>query len=265
MLPTMAIVTLITDYGTRDYYVGALKGVILGIAPEVRVVDITHDVEPHNIAHAAFVLWQVWSWYPEATVHLAIVDPGVGSSRRIILGQYAGRYVIAPDNGLVTLVHQDFTAEAVYVVEDRRYFLPELSTTFHGRDVMAPVAAHLAAGVKPRRFGPAADRLELLPVAHHAVLTGNCVRGSVLYVDRFGTMVTNIRSEQLASPHGQDHPREVLVNGRSIGPVCSSFSDVPSGEPVAFVGSCGLLEIAVNRGNAVNRFGPAESARIEVR
>ncbi|GAG07261.1 unnamed protein product, partial [marine sediment metagenome] len=243
----MSIVTLITDYGTRDYYVGALKGVILGIAPDVHIVDVTHDIEPHNVSHGAFVLRQIWPWYPSGTIHLAIVDPGVGSDRRIILGQYAGRCIIAPDNGLVTLVHRDIPVEAMYVVEDRRYFMPELSTTFHGRDMMAPVAAHLANGVKPRQFGRVTDRLEMLPGMHRAKATGDTVHGGVLYVDRFGTMVTNIGREQLIGTCGRDHVWEVLVNGIPIGPVRSTFSDVALGEPVAVIGSSGLLEIAVNQ------------------
>ncbi len=261
----MPIVTLITDYGMRDYYVGALKGVILRIAPEACVVDVTHEVPPHNVLHAAFVLRQIWPWYPPGTIHLAVVDPGVGSERRIILGQYAGRYVIAPDNGLVTLLHRDQAAEALYVVENRRFFLPDLSTTFHGRDVMAPVAAHLAKGVNPREFGPMTDRLDLLPVADRAEVTGEAVHGSVLYVDRFGTLVTDIRQDQLMGTHRLGRGCEVVVNGHPIGPVRSTFSGVAVGEPVALIGSCGLLEVAVNQGSAVERFGPPDAVRVDVR
>jgi hypothetical protein len=260
----MSIVTLITDYGSSDYYVGALKGVIVSLAPEARVIDITHDTPPHQILPTAFVLRQIWLSYPPGTIHLVVVDPGVGTGRRIILGCYAGRYVIAPDNGLLTLVHRDIPAEALYVVEDRRFFASEPSSTFHGRDIMAPVAAHLANGVDPREFGRMTDRLELLPLPHEAERTDESLRGSVLYVDRFGTMVTNIRQGQLV---GLSVPRrmcEVCVNGVSIGPVRSTFCDVDEGEPVAVIGSCGLLEIAVNRGSAVNRFGPADVARVDV-
>jgi len=261
----LPIVTLITDYGTRDHYVGVLKGVMLGIAPDIRIVDVTHDVEPHNVLHAAFVLRRIWPWYPPGTIHLAVVDPGVGSGRRIILGQYAGQYVIAPDNGLITLVHRDIPAEAMYVVENRRYFTSELSATFHGRDVMAPVASYLACGVKPNEFGRATDRFELLPVAHRAEAATEGLSGGVLYVDRFGTMVTNIRREQLGVPSESGRELQVFVNGVSIGPVRSTFSDVDTGAAVALVGSSGLLEIAVNRGSAADRFGPPESVRVMVR
>ena len=261
----MQIITLITDYGTRDQYVGALKGVILSIAPSVRVVDITHDIEPHNVLHGAFVLWQIHPWYPRGTIHLVVVDPGVGSDRRIILGRYGGQHVIAPDNGLVTLIHREMPVEAVYVVENRRYFLPHLSTTFHGRDIMAPVAAHLANGLDPRKCGRGTDRLEILPVAHRAEVDGDVVRGSVLYADRFGTLITNINEDQLPVSRVGPCTFDVLVNGANIGPVRSAFCDVAQGEPVALIGSSGMLEIAINRGSAVERFGPAAAVRIEVR
>lgn len=261
----MQIITLITDYGTRDQYVGALKGVILSIAPSVRVVDITHDIEPHNVLHGAFVLWQIHPWYPRGTIHLVVVDPGVGSDRRIILGRYGGQHVIAPDNGLVTLIHREMPVEAVYVVENRRYFLPHISTTFHGRDIMAPVAAHLANGLDPRECGRGTDRLEILPVAYRAEVDGDVVRGSVLYADRFGTLITNINEDQLPVSRVGPCKFDVLVNGTNIGPVRSAFFDVAQGEPVALIGSSGMLEIAINRGSAVERFGPAAAVRIEVR
>ncbi len=260
----MPIITLITDYGTRDHYVGALKGVILGLAPDVRIVDVTHDVEPYNVLHAAFVLRQIWPWYPKGTVHLAVVDPGVGSERRIVLGRYDGRCVVAPDNGLVTLVHRDWPAEALHLVENRRFFLPEPSASFHGRDIMAPVAAHLANGVHPRELGPMTDRLEMLPISNRAEATTEGLRGCVLHVDHFGTLVTNILQEQLVERGGSSRALEVLVNGKSIGPVRSTFSAACLGEPIALVGSCGLLEIAVNQGRAVELFGPPDTIRIDV-
>jgi S-adenosylmethionine hydrolase len=261
----MPIITLLTDYGFGDHYVGELKGVILTIAPEAQVVDITHDIEPFNVRQAAFVLQRVWARYPAGTVHLAIVDPGVGSDRRIILGQYAGRFVVAPDNGLVTWVHREYAPEAMFIVEDRRYFLPQLSSTFHGRDILAPVAAHLANGVKPRCFGRVTDRLEMLPIPHRAEATDRGWLGGVIYVDRFGTMVTNIRDEQLRTPRGEQRSWEVVVNGTSIGPIRTAFCDVASGTALAMIGGSGFLEIAVNQGSAAQRFAPLENVRLEVR
>lgn len=258
---TPSIITLTTDYGTRDQYVGAIKGVILGIAPDVRLVDISHDIEPHNVQHAAFVLRQVWSWYPEGTIHLVVVDPGVGTDRRIILGRYDSRYAVAPDNGLITFVHRECQNEAMHVVEDRRYMLAQRSTTFHGRDIMAPIAAHLATGVQPREFGRATDRVELLTIEHRATRIDCGLSGCVLYVDRFGTLITNVHSSQLARA-GSGGAWHVVVNDDPVGPVRMKFADAPPGEPLALIGSSGLLEIAVNRGRAVDRFGASPTVRV---
>jgi len=259
------IITLTTDFGHSDYYVGALKGVILSLAPKVQVVDITHEIEPHGLLHAAFVLRSVWSWFPPETVHLAIVDPGVGTSRRVLAGRYEGRFVVAPDNGLVTFLHRELRAEAMHVVENPRFFLPHVSGTFQGRDVLAPVAAHLTLGAKLRDFGRATDRVEVFPLPLRPAVTARGVSGQVLYVDRFGTLVTNIARTSLLALGTHDRQFEVLVNGTSIGPIRGTFGEVPVGEPVAFIGSTEHLEVAVNQGRAVDRFGPVERTRIEVR
>jgi S-adenosylmethionine hydrolase len=251
----VSIIALTTDFGTQDHYVASMKGVILGLAPDATVVDVTHEVPPQDILHGAFVLRQVWTYFPPQTIHVVVVDPTVGTARRIILGQYADRLVIAPDNGLITLLHREFPAQAMYVVENRRYFASELSTTFHGRDIMAPAAAHLSRGVPPREFGRVTDRLEMLPVAHRGVVRGGAIVGAVLHVDRYGTLVTNIAVEQL--PLGPDGRRlgVVSLGGRAVGPIHATFAAVAPGEPVALIGSTGLLEIAVNRGRAADRFG----------
>lgn len=261
----MPIITLLTDYGLRDHYVGELKGVILSIAPQAQIVDISHDIEPFHVAQAAFVLHRVWSRFPAGTVHLVVVDPGVGSDRRIILGQYAGRFVVAPDNGLVTWVHRENEAEAMFVVEDRRYFLPQISSTFHGRDILAPVAAHLVNGVQPRAFGRTADRLEMLPMPHRGAAVDGGWLGSVIYVDRYGTIVTNIRVEQLRTSRGEVRSWDVLINGISIGPIRSAFGEVATGSALAIIGGSGFLEIAVNQGSAAQRFAPLVNVRVEVR
>lgn len=260
----MPIITLITDYGTRDPYVGAVKGVLLTLAPKATIVDVTHEIEPFNVTHGAFVLRQVLPWFPPTSVHLAVVDPGVGSDRRILMGQYAGQWVVAPDNGLLTFLHRDLAIESLRVVEERTFFHPSISSTFHGRDIMAPVAAHLANGVRPRVFGRTTDRLELLPVAHRAEVVGHSLRGSVLYVDRFGTMITNVRQEQLSAPRVHDREWEVRVNGAALGPIRKSFYEGPRGQPIAVLGSSGAVEIAVNQGRAVDHFGRPEEIHVEV-
>lgn len=260
----MAIVTLTTDYGTRDYYAAALNGVIRAISAKAEIVTITHDVPPFAVLHGAFLLRQVWLWYPAGTVHLAVVDPGVGSNRRLIAGQYEGRYLLAPDNGLATLVHRDLKAEAMHVIDNPRFALPTISRTFHGRDILAPAAAHLANGVRLRELGPATDHIELLNIAHRAKSVGPGLVGQVLYVDRFGTLVTNVRGEQLGAPRILTRPWEVRVGTTTIGPVRASFHEVPPGELVALLGSSGALEIAVNQGSAVERLGTPWELEVRV-
>ena len=261
----MPIIALTTDYGTRDHYVGVLKGVILSIAPQVRLVDVSHDIEPQNVHDAAFVLRQVWPFFPSGTIHLAVVDPGVGSDRRIVAGLYEGRYIVAPDNGLLTHVHRDFARGGLHVVQNRQFFLPEVSSTFQGRDVMAPVVAHLANGLSLGDLGPSTDHIVMLPVPEQGMVSGESLWGVVVYVDRFGTLVTNIRREQLSNLGGGGRPPEVRVNGVDIGPLRSAFHEVEPGAPVALIGGGGLLEIAVNRGSAADRFGPPSRVQIEVR
>jgi len=251
----VAIITLTTDYGTQDHYAGVLKGVILRLAPQARLVDVTHDVGPHDIVQAAFILRQIWSRFPEGTIHLVIVDPGVGTDRLVIVGRYGGRYVVAPDNGLVTFVHRAIRVEALHVLEDRRYFLEEPSATFQGRDIMAPVAAHLANGVPPRAFGRVCDRLEMLPTPERADTAPDGFCGQVLYVDRFGTLVTNIHAEQLAAdPLNPKSRWSIFVGEHELGPVRETFASVPVDAALAIVGGSGFVEIAVNQGRAVDRF-----------
>ncbi len=259
----MAIIALATDYGTRDGYVGAVKGVILRIAPSATIVDVSHEIEPFNVGDGAFVLRQAWPWFPEGTIFVAVVDPGVGTARRILVGEFEGRFLVAPDNGLVTWVHREFRCEAMHVAEDRRYFLPELSSTFHGRDMMAPVAAHLANGVRPRSFGRATNQVEILPIPRRAARTSEGLLGRIVYVDRFGNLVTNVGREQLA-PGSPDESWVVSIGGESVGTVRSTFADVAVGSPIAYVGAAGLLEIAINQGRAVDRFGNRAEVTVSV-
>lgn len=262
---TVSCITLITDFGTRDHYVGVMKGVIHSIAPDVKVIDITHDIPAHNVLHAAFVLRQAWTWYPPDTVHLAVVDPGVGSRRKILVGRYGGQYVVAPDNGLISLVHHEVPVEDLRVVENARLCLPTISATFHGRDVMAPVAAHLAKGQNLRDFGPATDRLEVLQIEPCTTDAHLTITGTVLYVDRFGNLVTNIHKHSWVRTQTQRANAQVYVNGRCVGPVRSCYADVAAGEPLALIGSSDYLEISVNQGRAVDVLACGASATVEVK
>lgn len=247
----MAIIALLTDFGTRDHYVAAMKGVILQIEPKVTLVDICHEIEPQNLYQGAFALRQVLPYFPAETVFVAVVDPGVGSTRRILVGRYTNRVIIAPDNGLLTLVHRDAELEELRVVENRRYFAATLSNTFHGRDIFAPVAAHIARGVALREFGPPADCLELLDLPRPVRNADGTIIGQVMLVDRFGNLITNISELDISAARASHRGSfEVYLGERRIGPLRATYADAPPREPLALIGSTQLLEIAVNGGDA---------------
>ncbi len=261
----MPLITLLTDFGTSDYYVAAIKGVLLQVAPTVTVVDVTHEIQPQDVVGAAMVLRQVLPWFPPGTVHLAVVDPGVGSKRRIIAGRYNGQYVVAPDNGLVSMVHRELRVEAMHVVENRRYMLPHISATFHGRDIMAPVASHLASGLPIGRLGPATDRLEIIQLATPTKLEDHTLVGEVLCVDRFGNLVTNIERGHLLPTYRKRTGVEVYLAEVRIGPIVSGYHEVESGKPLALIGSSDHLEIAVNCGHAARTLSAGRGTKVEVR
>ena len=239
------IITLLTDFGMADHYVSAMKGVILSIAPRVRLVDVSHEVESQNVLSGAYLLANSVPWYPAGTIHLAVVDPGVGSERRIIAGRWGDQIIIAPDNGLVSLVQQNTPAAEIYELSDRQYFLPEVSDTFHGRDIMAPVAAHLACGTALSALGAAIDHPLIIHVPQPEVIENRLV-GQVMHVDRFGNLVTNIKADQFR----EFAPKTVHIKDRVISSLVVTYADVPIGRPLAVVGSSNMLEISVNRGNA---------------
>jgi len=261
----MPPITLITDFGLKDHYVGVMKGVMLTIAPRASIVDITHDIAPQNISQAAFVLRQVVEWYPAGSIHVVVVDPGVGSGRRILAGRYAGQIVILPDNGLVSHVHRQWPVEALFNVTNTRFFHEPVSHTFHGRDIIAPVAAHVASGVPLEQLGPPVADIELLQLSDSTPIAPRGRRGAILYVDRFGNLVTNIGRSDLAETLRQAGPVSVYLGDVCIGPINRTFSDVPVGEPAAMVGSSGMLEIVVNCGHAGDVLSWTPDMAVEVR
>jgi S-adenosylmethionine hydrolase len=246
----VAIITLTTDFGERDHYVGVMRGVLLQIAPKATLVDITHGVPPHDVFRAAFVVRQAWPWFPPGTVHLIVVDPGVGTARRILAGRYDGQFFVAPDNGVISMVHHSFRPEGVHVVEGRPRTAGGPAATFHGRDIMAPVAAALALQPDLRRVGPPTDHLEVLAMPGVEHRTDRSLVGEVVYVDAFGNCVTNISRGDLAPVLMRDPRSPVFANGTMIGAVHHTYAEVPPGTPVPVIGSTEMLEIAVNRGSA---------------
>ncbi|MSQ48511.1 MAG: hypothetical protein EXR78_09060 [Deltaproteobacteria bacterium] len=252
MPSTPRIISLLTDFGTQDGFIGIMKGVILGINPSVTIVDLSHEVPPQDILTGALILRSAIAFFPPGTIHVAVVDPGVGSTRRALIVETATALLVGPDNGLLSVAAPPESVQQVIHLTESRYFLPRVSQTFHGRDIFAPVAAHLSRGVPPEDFGPVGTAMErlALPITSH---TPHQVTGSVIAVDRFGNIVTNITATDLLP-----YPTETL--SVSIGPVhihglSSTYASVPVGAVTALLNSWGMLEIAVRDGSAAQRLG----------
>ena len=255
----MSIITLLTDFGDTDEYVGVMKGVILSIAPEATIVDLTHKIDPQDVLHAAWLLKSASPYFPKGTVHTAIVDPGVGSNRKIVAMKMDNQVFLAPDNGLLSPIWLNKKIDECVYVEESRYFLPEVCNTFHGRDIFAPVAARLCRGLSLSRLGPAANpaALRSLHVVHPSVSPDNKITGAIVSIDRFGNLVTNIDMKTLAvlsRSHPEQSPVANVGNG-SVKGIRNSYCEVPDQEALMIVGSRGFLEIAVNRGSARHFFG----------
>ena len=245
------IITITTDFGTKDGYLGAMKGAILAINPYVRLVDITHDIAPFDVMEAAFVLCQTAPFYSENTIHLVVVDPGVGSERRGVALKHKGQYYIGPDNGLFTLVLETAHPEELVVLNNPdMYRQTQLSRTFHGRDIFGPVAAHLACGRSLYELG---DSLDALSSLHWAIPIDDThgIRGWIVHVDRFGNCVTNI-SRNLFMFRADGRHTKCYVGNTILDQLCTTYSDVDPGESLFLFGSNDLLEIAINQGNAAS-------------
>lgn len=245
----MKLITLLTDFGLKDGYAGILKGVILRISPEAQVVDLTHLIPPQAVLEGALTLARCVPYFPTGTIHVAVVDPGVGTVRRPIAAQIGQHYFVGPDNGLFSLVARPASSTGKPVrffhLNQARYWLPQLSSTFHGRDIFAPVAAHLANGVSLEQLGSEihdAERIQL----PEPVRTGSGWEGQVIHVDTFGNLATNLTTEHLAG----FTQVEILIAGIKIAGVAKAFGDRQAGEPVALVDSAGWLSIAEVNGNA---------------
>jgi S-adenosylmethionine hydrolase len=246
----MAIITLTTDFGWSDYYVGAMKGVIYQILPTATVVDITHEIPPCNVLAGALVLREIWRAFPPGTIHVGVIDPGVGTDRPIILAKYANQFFLVPDNGCVTMIHQMYRPEQVNLVTNENLFCRPVLPTFHARDIFAPVAAHLAKKIAPDMVGPRTDMLRLLELPVPASDDKGVLHGRIIHVDRFGNLVSNIDPEWLNRYIARGGRGNVELGATSIGPIRKTFGEVPAGSPVAYIGSAGLLEIAINQGRA---------------
>ena len=247
------IITLTTDFGLSDPFVGIMKGVILGIAPNARIVDISNDIRPYDIFEAAFLLESTYRYFPEDTIHVVVVDPGVGSERRPIAAVSNRQIFVAPDNGVLSGVF----GNEVYHIQNGSLFLDSISRTFHGRDIFAPVAANLARGAPIESVGPRILDFHKKPLPRPRP-QGDKLVATVLRVDKFGNIITNLRRADLRPNF------TIRVAGLPITRLCGSFSEADPGEFFAIEGSAGYIEIALNQGSAAGRLHIERGSEIEV-
>jgi S-adenosyl-L-methionine hydrolase (adenosine-forming) len=257
------IITLTTDYGTNDHLVGAMKGVILSIHPDVTLIDITHGVLAHDILDGALTIGQAYRYYPPKTVHVVVVDPGVGTQRRPILVAADQHYFVAPDNGVLSAVYDQTEALYVWNLTSEHYFRQPISNTFHGRDIFAPVAAWLTKSWQSSAFGePITDFVRFSLPKPKA--DGNTIKGVILRVDHFGNLITNLTAENAPAMFAADGKFTLRAGNGAVTKIVPTFAQGGPGEPVAILGSSGYLEISVNRGNAARSLGAMRGAEVTV-
>jgi S-adenosylmethionine hydrolase len=262
------IVTLTTDFGLADPYAGALKGVLLDVFPEVRIVDITHAVQAFDVFDGALAISESYSYFPSGTVHMVVVDPGVGSERRPILATIGEHYFVAPDNGVLSLVYERAERELagsvlVREITSTHYFRQPVSSTFHGRDVFAPVAANLAKGVDSQKFGDEITDYVRFAAPKPKVAPDQSLRGVVLKIDRFGNLVTNIRASDAPQLLGENPPPcRIKAGTQEITDICTHYAQGTPGKPFGIFGSMGYLEISINRGTAAKLLGIGKGAEV---
>ena len=257
------IITLTTDYGINDHLVGSMKGVILNINPEVMLIDITHGVMSHDILDGAITIGQAYRYYPPKTVHVVVVDPGVGTPRRPILVAADQHYLVGPDNGVFSAVYDQAEALHVWNLTSEHYFRQPMSNTFHGRDIFAPVAAWLTKSWQCSAFGePITDFVRFSLPKPKA--DGNVIKGVVLKIDHFGNLMTNLTPENSPALFAENAKFTIRVGNGAVSKIVPTFAGGAAGEAVAVLGSSGYLEIALNRGNAARTLAAARGAEVTV-
>lgn len=257
------IITLTTDFGTGDYFVGAMKGVILSINPDVTIVDITHNVLPHDVLDGALTIGQAYKYFPPKTIHVVVVDPGVGTTRRPLLVAGDQHYFIGPDNGVFSSVYDQSEALHVWNVISEHYFRQPVSNTFHGRDIFAPVAAWLTKSWQTSAFGEVITDFARFAMPK-AKVNGNTVKGVVLRVDHFGNLITNLTAADVPALAAADGKFIIKAGNGQVTKMALTFSQAAPGEAVGVIGSTGHLEIAMNKGSASKALGAARGAEVTV-
>jgi S-adenosylmethionine hydrolase len=249
-----AIITLTTDYGTNDHLVGALKGVILKINPDVTIVDITHHVAPYDLLDGALAIGSAFGYFPPRTIHIVVVDPGVGTERRPILATADNQYFVAPDNGILSFVYERDPNVVVRHANAEHYYNQPVSKTFHGRDIFAPVAAWLSKGWQTAAMGEEIQDYKRFALPRPKATNG-VLKGIVLRVDSFGNLVTNFRQEDLPEGAWQAGKVNFQIGTHPVSRLVETFALGKAGEAIAYLGSSGYFEIAVNKGNAARTLG----------
>jgi S-adenosyl-L-methionine hydrolase (adenosine-forming) len=264
----MSIITLLTDFGLDDEYVGVMKGVILSVNPAVAIVDITHRIDNQDIVQAAFTIHSAYRFFPDGTVHLVVVDPDVGMERAIIAAEIHRQFFIAPDNGVLSLMVADATVWPMVRVTNARYFLSPVSRTFHGRDKIAPVGAHVSKGIQLKALGPEIGRADVvcLEGLQAEVSENGEIIGRIVAIDHFGNLITNIDTARLTQAQRNDPAKtiQVKIGCRIIRGLSETYAGVAQNTPLALIGSREYLEIAVNRGNARRFFNAQKDDPVQV-
>ncbi len=261
-LDPCGVITLMSDFGMSDHFVGVMKGVILNINPNVEIVDITHSIPPQDVYGAAFLVDSTCRYFPAGTIHVVVVDPGVGSRRRAIVCQTETAYFVCPDNGVLSYVLDEDSAHRVVVLDNSTYWLSEVSNTFHGRDIFAPVAAHLSRGTSLSQFGHSANNVLRLPIQIPHV-TKTVIVGSVIWIDRFGNLITNLTSDMLES-FGMNDGFVIKAGKAEVYQLNCAYAESEKGECLAIIGSSGHLEISVNQESAARVLGLKRNNLIEI-
>ncbi|HET6884214.1 MAG TPA: SAM-dependent chlorinase/fluorinase [Pirellulales bacterium] len=258
----MPLITLTTDFGNGSPYVAVMKGVIYSIAPEATVVDLTHGIRPQDVRSGALVLEQATVWFPPGTVHVAVIDPGVGSQRRIVYAEIGGQHYVAPDNGLLSRLAARQSPSKILAVEEPEFWLPHVSSTFHGRDIMAPVAARLSRGLAAERLGRPLDELVSLTWPEVVILPRS-IRGSVESIDSFGNLITDITEAMLAHVPRDESVHVTCDEHETLG-IFRTYADQPPATFLALIGSSGRLELAIVEENASAMLGIRTGTPVEV-
>ncbi len=259
------IITLTTDFGTNDHFIGTMKGVILSIEPDAQIIDICHAVQAFDVLDGALTISQAYSYFPTGTIHMVVVDPGVGTARRPLIVSSDRHHFVAPDNGVLSLIYQREQRLSARHVTGEHYFLQPVSNTFHARDVFSPVAAYLAKGVDPEKFGEAVTDFVRFSAPKPKAANENTLRGVVLKVDRFGNLITNITPQDAPMLFGENPGAfKIVVGQREIREIKEAYALGAPGEVFGIMGSMGYLEIAANRGSAAQLLAVGKGTDVNI-